>query len=329
MTDTRLPQAANISSPVSFAVLKAAAATLQLPLYQYVGGVFAAKIPVPGFLCVNGSSRYGANAQAMGKPFYAFVAYDFETCDEADYALWEVENRWEKLAPKEYGVRIHHTSSRAIPRGRVADDGTIMEALARAIADAGFEGRVGLHVDFAATAYYNPETKMYSGLYDGKTRSREEMIDLIAGLPRKYPVVILQDPLEADDVAGFATIARAVDVQVVGSDIFGTDVARLEACAAAGCFNTAALRVHKYPTFSACASAVAACARHDIGVMPVDTAGEDLDIVQYAVGFRAGSIGMSGLSSHGNKMSLVEREIGPRASFFGKQGLKGTRFAPQ
>jgi enolase len=201
-----------------------------------------------------------------------------------------------------------------------------MDMLAQAIAEAGFEGRVGLHVDFAATAYYNPETKLYSGLYDGKSRSREEMLELAVGLPKKYPVVIIQDPLEAADMEGFAAITRATDVQVVGSDVFGTDLARLEKCATAGCFNTAALRVHKYPTFSACARAAACCSRHDIGLMPVDTAGEDFDIVSYAVGFRAGSIGMSGLSSHGNRMSLAEREIGPTASFFGKYGLKGARF---
>lgn len=326
LVQKNIPLATNVTSPVSFAVLKAGAASLGMPLFQYVGGVFAHKIPVPGFLCANGSSRYANNPQAFGRPYYAFVAYDFETHDEADYALWEVESAWEKIAPKEFGVRIHHTSSRAIPKGRVANDGELMEILASAIKTAGFEGKVGLHADFAATAYYDAEKAVYSGIFDGKDRDANEMVALMTELPKKHPLVIIQDPLAAHDTEGFAAITRGTDIAVAASDLFGADLARLEECAAKKCFNTAVLRVHKYPTFSACVQATAICARYDIGLMPMDTAGEDLDIVQYAAGFRAGSIGMSGLSSHGNAMGLVEDEIGPRVSFFGKHGLMGPRF---
>jgi enolase len=326
MAQAGLPQAVNISSPVSFAVLKAAAAAYDLPLFEYVGGSFAGKIPVPGFFCTSGSNRYADKAEAMGKPFYAFVAYDFATHDEADYALWEVENQWEKLVPKEYGVRIHYTSSKAIPRGRTANDGELLASLAKAIKSAGFEGKVGLHADFSATAYYDPATGTYGGLFDGKAKNRKEMIKLCAELPKKYPVVVLQDPLEENDLEGYAEITSKTDIQVAGSDIFGTDLKRLDACAAMGCFNTAVLRAHKYATFSECAHAVSICNQNGVGVMPADSAGEGDAVVQYAVGFRCGSTCMSGLSSHGNKMSLTEREIGPRASFFGKYGLKGSRF---
>jgi enolase len=87
------------------------------------------------------------------------------------------------------------------------------------------------------------------------------------------------------------------------------------------------LRVQKYPSFSECVKAVSICGQMGIGLMPWDSTGEDIDIIHYAVGFRCGSICMSGLSSHGNKMALIEQEIGPRASFFGSQGLRGKRFA--
>ncbi|CAK7007909.1 MAG: Enolase [Desulfovibrio sp.] len=318
--------AINVTSPVSFAALKAGAASIGMQLHQYIGGVFAHTIPVPGFLCANGSSRYHNNPEAAGRPYYAFVAYDFATHEEADYALWEVESAWEKIAPKEFGVRIHHTSSRAIPKGRVANDGELMEILASAITVAGFEGKVGLHADFAATAYYDAAKGVYSGIFDGTPRDTDAMIALMTELPKKYPLVILQDPLAAHEAEGFAAITRGTDITVAASDLFGTDLLRLEECAANKCCTTAVLRVHKYPVFSACARAAAICARHDIGLMPADTAGEDLDIVQYAAGFRAGSVGMSGLSSHGNVMGLVEGEIGPRASFSGRYGLTGSRF---
>jgi enolase len=319
--------AVNVSSPVSFAVLKAGAASLDMPLFSYIGGSFSAKIPVPGFLNASGSSRYGEHSPAQGKPHYAFVAYDFADNNEADYALWEVENLWEESMGREYGVKPHRGFSMAIPKGRVKNDGQLWELMARCIEKAGYTGKVGLHADLAATAFFDPETKSYAGLYDENRRDREQMISLAIDMAKNYPFVILQDPLEQNDSDGFAEITRSVDIQVAGSDIIGTDLERLRSLGSAGCFNTAVLRVQKYPTFSDCVRAVSICGQLGIGVMPWDSAGEDMDIIHYAVGFRCGSVSMAGLSSHGNKMALIEEEIGPRVSFFGKHGLKGGRFS--
>jgi enolase len=324
-----LPAAVNVSSPVSFAALKAGAACLDTPLFQYIGGAFAAKIPVPGFMGASGSNRYGEHSSAGGKPFYAFVAHDFQTNDEADYALWEVENLWESEMAKQYGVRPHRSFSMAIPKGRVKNDAQMWALMAECIEKTGFRDKVGLHADFSASAFYNPQSGCYEGLYDEKKRTREEMIELVIDIVKKYPFVVIQDPLDAEDTAGFQEITKAVDIQVAGSDIFGADPGRLDRCAREGCFNTAILRVQKYATFSDCVKAVSICNRLGIGVMPWDSTGEDTDIIHYAVGFRCGSICMSGLSSHGNKMALIEKAIGPRASFFGSRGLKGGRFALQ
>ncbi|MDR1315816.1 MAG: hypothetical protein LBK13_02985 [Spirochaetales bacterium] len=322
-----LPLAVNVSSPLSFAVLKTGAACLEMPLFEYIGGAFAAKIPVPGFLGASGSNRYGEHSLAQGKPNYAFVAHGFSTNDEADYALWEVENLWESEMAKQYGVRPHRSFSMAIPKGRVKDDGQMWQLMAECIEKTGFKDKVGLHADFSAAAFYNAQTSRYEGLYDEKKRTREEMIELLTTIAKKYPFVVIQDPLDAQDMDGFKKITQAVDIQVAGSDIFGTDLERLGRCAREGCFNAAILRVQKYPTFSECVKAVSICHQIGIGIMPWDSTGEDTDIIHYAVGFRCGSICMSGLSSHGNKMALIEKAIGPRALFFGSQGLKGRRFA--
>jgi enolase len=319
--------AVNVSSPVSFAALKTGAASLHIPLFAYIGGSFSAKIPVPGFLNASGSSRYGEHSGAQGKPNYAFVAYDFANNDEADYALWEVENLWEESMGREYGVKPHRGFSMAIPKGRAKDDGQLWELMARCIEKAGYGGKVGLHADLAATAFFNSRTGFYEGLYDTQKRTQDEMIQLAIDMAKNYPFVIIQDPLEQNDGAGFADITRAVDIQVAGCDIIGTDLERLRSLGAAGCFNAAVLRVQKYPTFSECVKAVSICNQLGLGIMPWDSTGEDLDIIHYAVGFRCGAIGMSGLSSHGNKMALIEEDIGPRVSFFGKYGLKGKRFS--
>jgi enolase len=215
----------------------------------------------------------------------------------------------------------------AIPKGRVKNDAQLWELMTRCIEKAGYTGRVGLHADLATTAFFDPQTQSYAGLYDDKKRNREEMINLVIDMAKTYPFVILQDPLEQNDTAGFAAITKSVDIQVAGCDIIGTDPERLRSLGSAGCFNTAVLRVQKYPTFSDCVKAVSICGQLGIGVMPWDSAGEDQDIIHYAVGFRCGSVNMSGLSSHGNKMALIEEEIGPRVSFFGKHGLKGDKFS--
>lgn len=327
LSEAGVDTAVNVTSPASFAVLKAAAASLSLPLYRHIGGAFAAGIPVPGFLCASGGGRYGRHPGAFDRPNYAFVAYDFPCNDEAEYALWEVENRWENALSKEYGLRIQHNTAMAVPRGLVDTDERLWELMARCIREAGFENRVGLHADFSAGAFYDPERGRYEGLIEAGAKTGDEMLRRIVEIAGNHPFAVIQDPLMHLDLDGFAEITASVDIQVAGCDVFGADIDRLRRCIAGRCFNAAVLRPYRFATFSECAMAAALCNNANIGVMPRDSAGEDEDIVHYAVGLRCGSMCMSGLSSHGNRMGLVEMDIGPRLSFYGKSGLKGGRFA--
>lgn len=323
---THLTCAVNITSPVSFAVLKAAAAAKGEPLYRYLGGASAFTLPVPGFLCASGSNRYGVYDDAQGKPNYAFVAYGFDNHDDADYAIWEVEDAWENMIAKEYGVRPHRGFSMAIPSGRITADQQMWELMNRCIREKGYEGKVGLHADLSAHAFWNAEKNMYAGLFDTQERTRDQMIETVLEMAHKYNFVIIQDPLNTWDLEGYAKLTAESGVQIVGSDVFGTDLDRLHQCLVGKCFNTMLLRVQKYPTFSDCVRAVNMASSYGVGVMPMDSAGEDEDIVDYAIGFHCGTIYMSGPSCHGNWMPLLEDMIGPRVRFFGRYGLKGKAF---
>jgi|LSQX01.2.fsa_nt_gb enolase len=316
----------NATAAVSAAVLKAGAASLGIPLYQHIGGARARTLPVPGTLLCFVQRLYN-EGPTTNKPTYSYLAYDFDTFEEASYALWVCLNGFEKKVKEKWGLVSGFIPGMfAIPMGCIKSDEEIWALATENIIQCGYEGKVGIQVDVASDSYYDHDTKIYEGLFEPGRRDRDEQIEFLCKMVRKYPFVCLEDPLYEDDFEGTAILTQKVDIQIVGDDLFTTNSARVKEGAAVGAANCVLLKVNQIGTISEALDMVQVAYDNGYNIMPCMSRGEGVEICDYSVGINAGSIRESGLGDYGNRFLEIERELGNRAHFAGKRGLMGKRF---
>lgn len=312
----------NTTASVSAAALKAGAASQGIPLYQHIGGTAACLLPVPGVGILNTIARYGGKAIHGDKPSYSFMAYGFDSFGEASYACWQVRRIYLKLLEDRFGLMNLAGYRIVIPPGTVAHEREIWQVMTEAIERSGHAGRVGIQVDVAAATYYNKSRNVYEGLFSVEDKTREQLMDLYRDMVRQYPFVCLEDPLDENDYEGHAVLTRELGIQVVGDDLFTTNVERLKKGMAAGACNTVLLKVNQIGTISEAFDTVRLAFSSGYGVQPCASRGEGADIADYAVGLGAGTIRESALDATGNRLRRIESELGPRARFAGKSGFK-------
>ncbi len=312
----------NATAAVSAAVLKAGAASQDIPLYQHIGGSTACTLPVPGVHQVWGGARYGAKQRSATKPSYTVMCYDFDTFSEASYAAWEIGTSWARTMLQKYDLHQRTDYGVMVPPGKVDHDRVFWEMMAENIAKCGYEGKAGIQVDVAATTYYDPGQKQYIGIFSAQPKSKEDMVELYRDMVKKYPFVILEDPLEENDYEGHAVLTRELSIQIVGDDLFTTNTKRVEQGVEAGACNVVLLKVSQIGTISEAFDMVDLAYRHGYGVMPCSSRGEGSDIADYTVGLNCSTVRESALGATGNRFLKIEAELGRRARFLGKEGLK-------
>lgn len=318
----------NATSAVSAAVLKAGASSLGIPLYQHIGGASAYMLPVPGSGCFAGSNRYGEHSkQSNDKPTHEFVAYGFDSFSEASYALWDITDRWRRALREKFGIDYGGMYGTAIPTGVVKSDVQLYDLLTETICKYGYENRIGLQVDIAADTYFNKETRKFEGLFDSKPRDMDEMYEFIVNMPKRWPFVILEDPLGEDDYEMTARLTRDTDIQIVGDDLFTTNPQRVLHGVKLGAANTVLLKVNQIGTITEAFDMVNLAYQNGYGVMPCSSRGEGIAICDYCVGLKVGTTRGGGTGDAANRLIAIEEELGARAVFAGRHGLKGSRFA--
>ena len=317
----------NATGAVSAAVLKAGAASLGVPLYYHIGGASAYKLPVPGTGCFGGSNRYGDHAaKSGGKPSYTFMAYGFGSFAEASYALWDVSDRFRAGLKAKLGSDYGAQFGPAIPAGVVKSDAEVFDIATEAICKYGYENKIGLQGDIAADTYFNKQTQRFEGLFDSTPRTEDQVFDYLVNMTKQWPFVIIEDPLDEDNYELTAKFTKAVDIQVVGDDLFTTNPARVLQGIKAGAANTVLLKVNQIGTITEAFDMVELAYNNGYGVMPCSSRGEGVDICDYSVGLRVGTVRESGTGDAGNRFIEIENELGSRAVFAGIHGLKGERF---
>ena len=318
----------NAIAAVSAALLKAGAKAEGVPLYRYIGGERACRLPVPAAAAFIGDNRWGGGVTNPGmKPSVSLQSYDFSSFSEASYAAWEVYTIWQEEMKKR-DIPEGITFMYVIQKGKFKNsDEEIFELMANCIHRAGYDGRIGIQIDFASDTYYDRQTKMYRGLLFEAPRDRDAMLDYYIKLINAYPFVSIEDPFYEDDYESHALLTRQVDIQVVGDDLFTTSKARMQKGIEAGACNTMLLKVNQVGTISDAFDAVQFAYDNGYGVMPCESRGEGADIADYCVGIGAGSVREQAiLSPAANRFMEIEAELGAQATFWGKKGLKGKRF---
>ena len=318
----------NAIAAVSAASLKAGADSLGIPLYRHIGGECAITLPVPGVSAFGGNDRYGGGVANPGiKPSYSFVCYDFPSFSEASYAAWELARVWKHKVEK-HGLYFSESSVGfdTIPPGVFKDEREIWDLMALAIREAGYESRIGFQVDSAADSYYEKEKGVYRGLFTAKELDSDSLFEIYVKMVRDYPFVIIEDPFHEDDYDYHAELTKAVDIQIVGDDLFTTNATRLRKGAAMGACNAVLLKVNQIGTITEAFDMVRVAKQAGYEIMPCDSRGEGEAIADYCVGINAGSVRESALGPDANRFLEIEAELGTAAVFLGRQGLCGSRF---
>jgi len=314
----------NSTASVSAAALKAGAASTKTPLYRHIGGRNACMLPVPGVICLLGSTRYGGGKKSGGKPSYAFMCYGFDTFSEASEACWQVKRSFTQLLQKKWDFDFSGTvfNRIMIQAGIVDHDRHLWELMTEAIGKSNFREKVGIQVDVAATTYYDWEKGKYVGLFSGGDKTKDDLITLYKEMVKTYPFVIIEDPLHEEDYEGHTILTRELGIQLVGDDLFSTNIERLRHGIELKACNTILLKVNQIGTITEAFETVRFAQSRGYGVMPCSSRGEGVDIADYAVGLGAGTIRESGLDPTANRLLQIEAELGNRAMFQGKNGLK-------
>ena len=317
----------NATAAVSAAVLKAGAAALGIPLYEHIGGARAYTLPVCGAGAFVGSDRYAPNTRSGGKPSYSFMAFDFGTFAEASYACWDVSMEWRDVLNKQFNVPVAgRVGLNSVAPGVVNHDRELWDAMTETINRLGYEGKVGIQVDVATETYWEEDIQRYVGIFSAEPKTKEDIFEMYLDMVKNYPFVIIEDPFDEDDYETTARLTKAVDIQIVGDDLFTTNPDRVREGIAVGAANTVLLKVNQIGTITEAFDMIQLAYENGYAVMPCSSRGEGADIADYCVGINCGTVRESGTGPAGNRFLEIEAELGSRARFIGKKGIKGSRF---
>ena len=317
---------ANAILGVSLAAAKAAADSRGLPLYRYVGGVSASVLPVPMMNILNG----GAHAD--------------NPIDFQEFMIMPVgaENFGEGLR---WGAEIFHTLKKSLhDKGlatAVGDEGGFAPNLASAeaaldfimgaVEKAGFKvgDEVMLALDCASTEFHKDGKYEMTG--EGKSLSSAEMVDFLANLCDRYPIISIEDGMGEDDWDGWKLLTDRVGnrVQLVGDDLFVTNPARLRDGIAKGTANSILVKVNQIGTLSETLEAVNMAHRARYTAVMSHRSGEteDATIADLAVAtncgqIKTGSMARSDRLAKYNQLIRIAEELGDAATYAGRSILR-------
>jgi enolase len=319
---------ANAILGVSLAVAKAAAGASNAPLYRYVGGTSARLLPVPMMNIVNGG-------------VHADNPIDFQ-----EFMIMPV-GAGSFAEGLRMGAEIFHTLRAALKAAglntNVGDEGGFAPNLPNADAAIGFVLRaieqagyragsdIVLALDCAATEFFKDSAYRYEG--EGKTRSRGEQVEYLAGLVANYPIASIEDGMAEDDFEGWKALTDRVgkSCQLVGDDLFVTNVARLEQGIRTGLANSILIKVNQIGTLTETLAAVEMAHKAAYTAVMSHRSGEteDATIADLAVAtncgqIKTGSLARSDRTAKYNQLLRIEQELGSQARYAGKGALKAT-----
>ncbi len=320
---------ANAILGVSLACAKAAAKAKRAPLYRYVGGAAARTLPVPMMNIVNG----GVHAdnpidfqEFMIMPVGAPTFAEALRCGSEIFHTLRGE-----LKAKGFNTNVGDEGGFA-PNLKSATDA--LDFVMQAIGKAGYKpgGDVFLALDCAATEFFKNGSYVYEG--EGKTRSPQQQADYLAELVGKYPIVSIEDGMSEDDWDGWRLLTQKIGgkVQLVGDDLFVTNVTRLSKGIKEGIANSILVKVNQIGTLTETLAAVEAAHKAGYTAVMSHRSGEteDSTIADLAVAtncgqIKTGSLARSDRTAKYNQLLRIEEELGAQAKYAGRGALKAAR----
>ena len=325
-TENKSRLGANAILGVSLAVARAAADELAVPLYRYIGGVNAHVLPVPMMNVLNGGEHADNNVDVQ-----EFMIMPVGAASFAEALRW--------------GAETYHVLKKVLhDRGlstAIGDEGGFAPNLAsnedavilllEAIEKAGFTPGtdIAIALDAASTEFYKDGNYVLAG--EGRTLSPAEMVGYLETLVGKYPIVSIEDGMAEEDWDGWSQLTAAIGdrVQLVGDDLFVTNVERLSRGIEAGVANSILVKVNQIGSLTETLESVALATRSGYTAVMSHRSGEteDTTIADLAVATNCGQIktgapARSDRVAKYNQLLRIEDDLGDAAAYWGAAAIK-------
>ena len=320
---------ANAILGVSLAVAKAAAIAKQEPLYRYVGGTAARTLPVPMMNILNGGVHADNPIDFQEFMIMPVGAPSFAEALRAGSEIFQTL----KAQLKSMGLNTNVGDEGGFaPDLKSAE--AALDVVMQAIAKAGYKpgGDVMIALDPAASEFFKDGAYVYAG--EGKTRSPQQQADYLAELAGKYPIVSIEDGMAEDDWQGWKIVTDLIGskCQLVGDDVFVTNVTRLAKGIKDGIANSILIKVNQIGTLTETLAAVEMAHKAGYTAVMSHRSGEteDSTIADLAVAtncgqIKTGSLARSDRTAKYNQLLRIEEELGAQAKYAGREALKATR----
>ena len=317
---------ANAILGLSLAVAKAAAEASGLPLYRYIGGVQAHVLPVPMMNIING----GVHADNP-IDFQEFMIVPVGATTLKDAVRW--------------GAEVFHVLKGALKKARhntnVGDEGgfapnlpsaeAALDFCLQAITEAGFKPgeEIALGLDCAATEFFRDGQYVYSG--EGKKRTPQEQAQYLGKLLADYPIITIEDAMAEDDWAGWKILTDLLGqkTQLVGDDLFVTNVTRLARGIKEGIANSILVKVNQIGTLTETLAAVDLAQRAGYTAVLSHRSGEtedstiaDLAVATNSGQIKTGSLARSDRLAKYNQLIRIDEQLGAQARYAGRSAFK-------
>lgn len=313
---------ANAILGVSLAVAKAAAEELEMPLFQYIGGVNGKTLPLPMMNILNGGAHADNNVDFQE---FMVMPVGAETFKEG----------------LRMGVEVYHSLKGVLKKrgltGGVGDEGGFapnlesnedaLKVIVEAITEAGYKPGedIMLALDVAATEFYDNGKYVLSG--EGKTYTASELIDFYETLVERYPIISIEDGLSEDDWDNWVEMTKRLGkkIQIVGDDLFVTNTERLKKGIELGAANSILVKLNQIGTLTETLDAIEMAKRAGMSAVISHRSGETSDstIADLAVAVNAGQIKTGAPARTDrvekyNQLLRIEDYLGDTARFDGR-----------
>jgi enolase len=322
-TDNKAKIGANAILGVSLAVAKAAAQESSQPLYRYIGGVNANTLPIPMMNILNGGEHADNKID-----FQEFMVMPTGASTFSESLRWGVEifhNLKDVLKSKGYSTNVGDEGGFA---PNIGSNEEAIETVLKAIESAGFTPGQDVYIamDAAASEFYDAKTGIYEFKSDGRKFTSEELVNYWIDWTKKYPILSIEDGLDEDDWTGWEALTRAVGdkVQLVGDDLFVTNVNRLKTGIEKHIANSILVKVNQIGSLTETIDAVSLAQNNGFTSVMSHRSGEteDYTIADLAVALNCGQIKTGSASRSDriakyNQLLRIEEELGSNAKFLG------------
>jgi len=325
-TNNKSKLGANAILAVSMAVARAAALESGQSLYRYIGGVNANTLPIPLMNILNGGSHADNSIDFQE---FMIVPTGADTFSESLQMGVEIFHNLKKVLHKKgYSTNVGDEGGFA---PNIKSNEEAIETVLKAIEESGFKPGEDVYIamDAATSEFYDEKKKLYHfHKSDGKKLTSDEMVDYWKTWCKKYPIISIEDGMDEDDWTGWKKLTAAVgsNTQLVGDDLFVTNVERLSKGINSEVANSILIKVNQIGTITETIESVNMAIRNSYTTIMSHRSGEteDTTIADLAVALNCGQI-KTGSASRSDRMAKynqllrIEEELGPVAYFPGRE----------